>query len=170
MLGIRFGPASRSTKHMAEMCKKGFTWADKLHACPLIHSQAWTSFSLQLYPGMSWGLSTVVLSIHKYYEATRPIYFKCLPLLGIQRHIKLPWHTLPEAYQGIGLPNFSLHLLAAKLKLIQCLWGFSNAALLSLTIGYKSFLMDLVLYGNTLGYNYKCFAVLTTDNTWLKNV
>ncbi len=165
MLGIWFGPAFRGTKHMAEMCKKGFTWADKLHAHPLIHSQAWTSFSPQLYPGMLWGLSTVVLSTHKFYEATRPVYFKCLPLLGMQRHIELPWHTLPEAYQGISLPNFSLHLLAAKLQLIQCLWGFSNAALLSLTMGYKSFLMEVGLYGNTLSYNYKLFAVLATDNT-----
>ncbi len=166
MLRIWFGPASHGKKHMAEMCKKGFTWVDKLHTRPLIHSQAWTSFSLQLYPRMSWGLSTVVLSTHEFYEATRPIYFKCLPLLGMQRHIKLPWRTLPEAYQGIGLPNFSLNLLAAKLQLIQCLWGFSNAASLSLTMGYESFLMDIGLYGNTLGYDYKRFAVLATDNIW----
>jgi hypothetical protein len=37
-------------------------------------------------------------------------------------------------------------------------------------MGYKSFLMDVGLYGNTLGYNYESFAVLATDNTWFKNV
>jgi hypothetical protein len=37
-------------------------------------------------------------------------------------------------------------------------------------MGYKSFLMVVGLYGNTLGYNYKCFAVLATVNTWFKNV
>jgi hypothetical protein len=67
---------------------------------------------------MTWGLATVVISPREYFAATRPVYFKCLPLIGVQSHIKLPWRTLPEAYQGIGLPNFALHALAAKLQLI----------------------------------------------------
>jgi hypothetical protein len=37
-------------------------------------------------------------------------------------------------------------------------------------MGYELFLMDVGLYRNTLGYEYKCFAVLATDNTWFKNV
>jgi hypothetical protein len=32
MLGIWFGPSSRSTKHIAEMCRKGHNWADRLHS------------------------------------------------------------------------------------------------------------------------------------------
>jgi hypothetical protein len=50
----------------------------------LSHFEAWTSFTLQLYPGMSWGLSTVVLLSRELFEATQPVYYKYLPLLGIQ--------------------------------------------------------------------------------------
>ena len=170
MLGVWFGPASRGTKHMNEMCKKGYSWADRLSSRPLSHSDAWTSFNLQLYPGMSWGIATVVLSPQEIYSVTKPVYYKCLPFLGVQRHIELPWRTLPECYQGIGLPNFSLISLSAKLQLIQCIWGFQEAASKSLRMGYESFVMDVGLYGNVFGYNYKHFSALATDHTWFKNL
>jgi hypothetical protein len=119
---------------------------------------------------MSWGLSTVVLSSHELYEATRPVYFKCLPLLGVQHHIKLPCCTLPKAYQDIGLPNFELHFLNSKLQLIQCIWGFNDAAYCSMLMGYELFLMDIGMYRNSPGYSYNWYSVLLMDNTWFKNV
>jgi hypothetical protein len=170
MLGIWFGPSSRGLKHISEMCLKGHIWADKLHSRPLTHSKAWSSFSLQLLPGMLWGLSTALLSSRELFKATRSVYFKCLPLLAVQRHIELPWCTLPEAYQGVGFPNFALLSLSLKLQLIQCIWGFNDAASVSLFMGYESFLMDLGMYGNLLSCNYQRFSGLVTDNTWFKNI
>jgi hypothetical protein len=128
MLGIWFGPSSTGTKHVKEKCRKGFIWADKLHSCPLPPSEAWASFTLQLCPGTLWGIAMVVLSQHELYKETRPVFFWCLPLLGVQQHIELPWQTLPEMYQGIGLPNFTLISPATKLQYIQCNWGFNEAS------------------------------------------
>jgi hypothetical protein len=91
MLGIWFGPASRGTKHISEMCKKGMIWADRLSSRPLPHADAWKSFTLQLYPGMTWGITTVVLLPRELFLATKPVYYKCLPFFGVQCHIELPW-------------------------------------------------------------------------------
>jgi hypothetical protein len=88
----------------------------------------------------------------------------------VQRHIELPWQTLPESYQGIGLPNFSLISLASKLQFIQCIWGFKDAASMSLRMGYESFVMDIGMYGNALSLDFDRFSVLATDGTWYKNV
>ena len=76
---------------------------------------------------------------------------------------------LPESYQGIGLPNFTLHSLASKLQLIQCIWGFNDAASRPMLMGYESFLMDIRMYGITLGYNYNWYSGLAMDNTWFNN-
>jgi hypothetical protein len=119
---------------------------------------------------MSWGISTVVLSPCELYLVTKPVYYRCLPLLGIQRHIELPWQTLPEAYQGIRLPKFALLLLASKLQLIQCIWGFKDVALIALWMGCKTFIMDIWMYGNLFSLNYKLYSILTTNGTWFKNV
>jgi hypothetical protein len=77
---------------------------------------------------------------------------------------------LPKSYQGIGLPNFALHSLASKLQLIQCIWGFNDVASHFMLIGYQSFLMEIGMYGNILGYDYPQFSGLATDDTWFKNV
>jgi hypothetical protein len=145
---------------MKEMCSKEFEWADKLNAHPLPPLVAWISFSLQLCPGMLWGITTVVLSPQELYKATRPVFFRDLPLLGVQQHIELPWHTLPEMYQGIGLPNFALISLASKLQYIQCNWGFNEASSRSSTMGYESFLIEIGLYGNAFSYDYTTFSDL----------
>jgi hypothetical protein len=170
MLGIWHAPSSCRTKHMKEMCSKGHNWVDRLCSRPLPHLEAWISFTHQLYPGMIWGLATVVLLAQELFATTRPMYFKCLPLLNVQSHIELPWRTLPEAYQGIGLPNFALHSLAAKLQLIQCNWGFNDTASKGLFMGYKSFFMNVEMYSNTLDLDYKSYSGLAVDGTWFKNL
>jgi hypothetical protein len=119
---------------------------------------------------MAWGLSTVVLSSKEFALATKPVYFKCLLLLGVQQHIELPWRTLPESFQGIGLPNLALHSLASKLQLLQCNWGFKDETSLALLMGYESFLMDIELYGNPFALDYSRFSLLATSGTWFKNV
>ena len=170
MLGVWFGPASRGAKHIQEMCKKGHRWADCLHSKPLQHADAWTSFTLQLYPGMVWGITTVVLSSRELNLALKPVYYRCLPFLGVQRHIELPWRMLPEKYQGLGLPNFSLVSLASKLQFIQCIWGFTDAASISLRMGYESFVIDIGMYGNVFDLKYNIYSDLATNDTWFKNV
>jgi hypothetical protein len=37
-------------------------------------------------------------------------------------------------------------------------------------MGYESFLMDLGMYGDLLGYDYQRFSGLVTDNTWFKTI
>jgi hypothetical protein len=91
----------------------------------------------------------VVLSSRELFWAAKPVYFRCLPLLGVQRHIELSWRTRPEAFQGVGLPNFALLSLALKLQLIKCIWGFHDAASMSLAMGYTLFMMELGFYGKS---------------------
>jgi hypothetical protein len=74
MLGIWFGPASQGMKHISEMYKKGMIWANRLSSRPLPHADAWKIFTLQLYPGMTWGISMVVLSPRELFLATKPVY------------------------------------------------------------------------------------------------
>jgi hypothetical protein len=47
---------------------------------------------------------------------------------------------------------------------IRC--PYSNA----LMIGYESFIIEVGLYGDTMGYEYKKHYFLATDNTWFKNM
>jgi hypothetical protein len=77
---------------------------------------------------------------------------------------------IPEQYQGLGMPNFALISLASKLLYLQCNWGFGAPHSNALMIGYESFIIEVGLYGDTMGYEYKSHSFIVTDNTWFKNV
>ncbi len=61
MLGVHFSPAGNSGMHIKHMVQKGLDWVDCLRAKPLSRGDAWMSFYLQLFPGISWGLVNVCL-------------------------------------------------------------------------------------------------------------
>jgi hypothetical protein len=90
-------------------------------------------------------------------------------------------HTHTHTYQsslaigsrktsGIRNANYALISLASKLSFLQCNWGFDVVHSKTIMIGYESFMVEVGLYGNTMSYEYKKHSMLSTKNTWYKNV
>ena len=75
MLDVYLCPAGSRTKHVTSMTAKGASWLDRLQAKPLPRKYAWLSFFLQLYPGMSWGLSTAIMSPNKLEQEYQRLYY-----------------------------------------------------------------------------------------------
>ena len=69
---------------------------------------------LQLFPGMTFGLSTVNMTPKKTKAMMQSIYFKLLPLLGVNFHITKERRMLGERFHGLGLPNFVVLCFASK--------------------------------------------------------
>ncbi len=170
MLGVWAGPASGGSKHIREMARKGYTWADRMKSRPLPTNLAWKSFNHQLQLGMMWGITTVVMSPLKLLEQFQRVYFQCLPLLNVNCHIDLPWRLIPERYQGLGMANYALVSLASKFAFLQCNWRFDFVHSKSTMMAYESLMIEVGLYGNTMSYDYKKHSMLVTNNTWFKNV
>jgi hypothetical protein len=118
MLSINFGPLSGGGTHVWEMACKGFIWEDWMTSHPLPHDFPWKSFTNQLQPGMVWGIVTIVTPPIKVLKQIQQVYFRCLPMLNVNSHIKLPWHLIPEKYQGLGIANYALVSLSSKLSFI----------------------------------------------------
>ena len=106
MLGLIFAPVGGSSAHVDAMVGKGMDWADRLTAKPLQRRDAWLSFFMQLFPAISWGLVAVVLPPEALSKTLQSLYYKVLPLLGVNRCITTEWRAMPERYQGLGLPDF----------------------------------------------------------------
>ena len=100
---------AEKNEHVKEMVKKGIDWVDKMNTRKVPCRDAWMSFFAQLLPGINWGMVTVVLSPRILHEAYQSLYYKMLPLLGVNRNIGKEWRMLPERYQGLGLPDFEVH-------------------------------------------------------------
>ena len=48
--------------HVKETIKKGIYWVERMNTGKLPRRDAWTSFFVQLLPGINWGLVVVVLT------------------------------------------------------------------------------------------------------------
>jgi hypothetical protein len=68
------------------------------------------------------------------------------------------------------MANYALMSLLLKLSFIQCNWGFDVAHSKAMIMGYKSFMIEVGPYGNTMDYAYKRHSILVTNSTWFKNV
>ena len=65
----------------------GMDCVDRTNTGKLPRRDAWTSFFAQLLPVINWGLVAVVLTskaLQKYYQ---DLYYKILPLIGVNRNI-----------------------------------------------------------------------------------
>jgi hypothetical protein len=153
MLGVNWGPLSGGSTHVHEMAKRGCNWADWMRSRPLPQDLVWKSFNLQLQPGMTWGIATVVMPPQKLLAQIQWVYFRCLPSLNVNCHIELPWHLIPERCQGLSMANFALVSLSSKLTFLQQTWGFANIDSRAPMMRYESFMVKVGLYGNTMDHD-----------------
>jgi hypothetical protein len=165
-------PLTRNiSMHVKHMVQRGLEWVDCLRTTPVFRNDAWLSFYFQLYPGISWGLVTTYMQPKKLDAQVQRVYAKALPFLGVNSNIKKEWRTLPEQYQGLGMPNILLAALAEKLSFLVSNWGFHGQAHSdSLVIAYDNFLMEVGLYESPLKWSYKEYGHLATDTTWFQNL
>ena len=146
MLGILFAPTGNSGAHIVRMCQKGHDWVDRIKARPLKPSKSWLSFMYQVFPGMAWGLVTAVISPETLRIHLHKVYYKELPLLGIRRFIKKEYRTLPERFQGLGLPDFVVLAFAYTIFFLQCHWGFEGATTKMVISTFKICMLEVGLY------------------------
>ncbi len=96
MLGVHFSPAGNSPMDVKHMVQKGLDWVDCLCTKPVSQGDAWLSFFLQLFPGISWGLVTVCMPPKQLDGCIQRFYAKALPFLSVNCKIKKEWRSLPE--------------------------------------------------------------------------
>ena len=101
------------------------------------------SFFAQLLPGITWVLVAVMLTpkvLQKYYQ---DLYYKLLPLLGVNRNTGKECRTIPDRYQGLGLPDFEVHALSKKVCFLQQKWDRNNSTSRLTGATYEAFMVEM---------------------------
>jgi hypothetical protein len=171
ILGVHFSPARNSTTHVNNMVQKGLDWVDCLRTKPVCRNDAWLSFYLQLFPALSWGLVTVCMPPKKFNAKFQWVHEKALPFLSVNCKIKQEWRTLPEQYQGSGMPNMPLLAIQVKLSFLLSNWGLtSHTHSKALAMAYGNFLLKIGLYRSPLQWQYDEYGTLSVDAAWFHNL
>ena len=167
VLGVWTAPVDDGLAMMQHMSNKGAQWASRIQASTLHPREVWYSLTTQALPSVRYGLMTLMATrecIDKYLPKW---YFDCLPKLGINRHIAIPWRTLPRRFQGLGLPVFSLEKLADCLSLLQRHWNSNSTLGRALKCSFELVQLETGLAGNFLSRNFTRLGNLAT-HSWLK--
>ena len=88
----------------------------------------------------------------------------------MNRNIGKKWRTLPERYQGLGLPNFKVHALSKRIQFLHHKWDGNNSISKMAATTYKVFMVELGIYGNIFSRSWEDFSVLATRHTWYYNL
>jgi len=168
MLGVHYAPIGDGSKHIIKITDKGFDWANNIAIRPLFYRNTCMSFFLQLYPGISWSLVSVILPPLELESMMRKLYRKVLPILGLNRNITTEWRMLPEIYQGLGLSNFTVVSFTKKVFFLQCNWGFTGGHYDLMQFAFEAFLIEIGLYGDVFQVVFSDFGILATSGTWFK--
>ena len=114
------------------------------------------------------GIVLVILLPLAIKKVVQSLYFKILPLLGVNRHIIKEWQMMPVRYQGLGMPNFVV--LSFLLKFFpQGFWGFEDTVNSMLLQAHEAFLVELGLGGNISTRDCNKLGCLEIDGTWSIN-
>ena len=97
------------------------------------------------------------------------IYFKSLSALKVNRNITKLFRTLPYKFQGLGLPNANIEVLALNFNLLQNHWGTESSITKLLKQAYEVFQTKIGLSGNIFARDYNQFYSLASDG-WFKHL
>ena len=97
---------------------------------------------------MTWGLATITMTHKKMEKLMQSLYYRVIPLLGINRNIAKGWRMLPERFHGLGLPNFVINFLTEKLHVMYYHFGFERTVGEMMTQACEAFLIEVGLYSN----------------------
>ncbi len=92
------------------------------------------------------GSGYICLPPKKFDTMIQRVYKKALPFLAVNWKIKREWRTLPEMYQGLGMPNMPLLALSEKISFLLGNWGFPGQAHSdALSMAYENLLIEVGL-------------------------
>ena len=170
MLGFYHALDPKEHPHVDAMVKKGVDWVDKIATGNLHPRDVWMGFFAQILPGINWGLVATVLHPQALQDAYQSFYYKLLPILGVNRNIGKEWRTLPERYQGLGLPDFEVHALSKKIHFLQRKWDGKDATSNMTGTTYEAFMIEVGVYGNMFALDWSKYKCLATEHTWYYNL
>ena len=170
MLGFYHFIDSSKSNHVKEMTKKGVHGVDRMKTGKLPNKDAWMGSFAQLLPGINWGVVAVVITTKALQRCYQDLYYKMLTLLGINRNIGKEWRTLPERYQGLGLPDFEVHALSKMIHFLQHRWDGNKSTSKMTVATYKAFMVEVGMYGNIFSRLLEELNVLAIKHTWYYNL
>jgi hypothetical protein len=170
-LGVWSSPSGEEGSQLEKIAERVEKWTCRTANGHLPAKFAWVSYKLKLWPGLRYGLATLVLATPFRTAASLldSFHFRMLPFLGINRNIKREWCTLPRAFGGIGLFSFPVEQTICCLNMLLQHYGVPSTLGKKFQASIECLQLEVGVNVNPLTVSYDIYGSLATT-CWVKTL
>ena len=90
-LDVRHCPVGGNKSHLKHVKDKVNAWIDKMRNIQLPSSVCWIAYKFQLWPGVRYGIGTMINNLEEVEEVLDKSDYRMLNVLGIANTVKKGW-------------------------------------------------------------------------------
>ena len=170
MLGVWSNPRGNDDKHILEVVvgkTKSFLIRVKNGHLPTY--LVWKAYRTCLIPGLKYGLSTLATPLSVTTDILRKYEFEILSYLGVNKHVRIEWRTIPRELGGVGLWNFTVKQCISWLEALLQHYSMGNTLAKKMIASLEALQLEIGCTKNPLAEDYQMKGGLATT-CWMKAV
>ncbi len=101
-----------------------------------------------------------------YKSLLHALEFEMLSSMGVNKHVKVEWHTIAREFRGIGLYSLSVEQFICWLEMILQHYQAGHTVSSKLRATLEALQLELGCRGNPLDKDYSAQGILATD-AWI---
>jgi hypothetical protein len=166
MLGIHHSPAGSNAAHLSYI-KKASIWVHRMQNGHLPCHMAWTAYTLQLWPGLQYGLGTMTNDLEPAEDLLHTEDHKTLNVLGVLRNVTKGLRWLHTTFGGFGLLSLPTEQLISRVNMLMQHYHASTNLGRKLDASLRYLQLQLGTHHNPLLLDYAKWGQLA-PLSWVK--
>ena len=170
MLGVWSNPRGTDDKHINEVViGKTKTFVNSIKNAHLPTYLVWKAYRSCLIPGLKYGLSTLATQTTVTQDLLRKWEFELLSYLGVNKHVRTEWRSIPRELGGIGLWNFTREQCKSWLEAFLQHYGRNTTIAKKMIASLEALQLEIGCSRNPLSEDYALRGGLATM-CWMKAI
>jgi hypothetical protein len=116
-LGVHDSLSGGNMGHLEFIQNKAITWINRMMNGHLPHHTAWIAYKQQLWPGLRYGLGTMINDIKPANKLLDKEDYRTLNILGVVRTVRRGLRKLHTMFGGFGLFNLAMEQLISRINM-----------------------------------------------------
>ena len=129
----------------------------------------WKAYRSCLIPSLKYGLSTLATPLAITTDTLRKYEFELLSYLGVNKHVRTEWRSIPRELGGVGLWNFTVEQCISWLEALLQHYGTNSTIAKKMLASLEALQLEIGCAGNPLAESYQMRGELATT-CWMKAI
>ena len=170
MLGVWSNPRGTDDRHIQEVVLgKTKSFVIRIKNSHLPTHLVWKAYRSCLIPALKYGLSTLATQMECTQNLLRKWEFELISYLGVNRHVRTEWRSIPRELGGVGLWNYTVEQCKSWLEALLQHYGRGTMIAKKMIASLEALQLEIGCARNPLSEDYASRGGLATK-CWMKAI